>query len=542
MHSAYVPPIDRRTFLAGAAAGAGSLIALRDPTRAAEAARRQVGRSAQAGLPLARGGRFTQSVASGQPSANGVTLWTRLDGLERTSRLQVEVSRDADFRSVLYRQDVTAGAEQGFAVHHRADNRALRPGEQYFYRFYTCDENSPVGRFRTARPADSREPVRIGFFSCQAYEAGYYTPHVGLANEPDLDLVVCLGDYIYEKSFYENGLRPDKTGANRDGEVQTLEEYRDKYALYHSDPRLLELRRLHPMAAIWDDHEVEDNYAREKPGEQTSQVRVPFLERRNNGYRAFFEHMPQLRVPGDADRIYGRIPLGANAEVLLLDQRQYRDDQPCDDELFVPCAESEAPGRTYLGAPQKAWLKSALADSRATWKIVGNQAMVMSFDGPARNEINKDAWDGYAAEREELIAFLGERNISDVSFITGDIHTFFAGNVTASGRQGLPTDGPSRATEFVGGSMTSEGVADLAAREGAGRDQIALLTDAAILSNNPHIKFSNTSVRGYAVMEATPDELRVVFRAARSTTTERSDVFDLQRFRVARGRAEVEPV
>ena len=534
--------LDRRTFLTGAAAGAGTLLALRDPTRAAEAARRQVARGARSGLPLARGGRFTQSVASGQPSTNGITLWTHLDGLERTSRLQVEVSRDEDFRSVLYRQDVTAGAEHGFAVHHRANHRVLRPGEQYFYRFYTCDENSPVGRFRTARPADSAEPVRIGFFSCQAYEGGFYTPHVGLANEPDLDLVVCLGDYIYERSFYENGLRKDETGANRDGEVQTLGEYRDKYRLYHSDPRLLDVRRLHPMAAIWDDHEVEDNYARDKPGEATHEVRVPFLERRANGYRAFFEHMPHLRAADERDRIYGRVPLGANAEVFLLDQRQYRDDQPCGDELFVPCTESEAPGRTYLGSAQKAWLKAALADSRAAWKIVGNQAMAMSLDGPARNEINKDQWDGYAAERAELMSFIADRGIRDVSFITGDIHTFFAGHVTTTGRQGLPTDGPALATEFVGGSMTSEGVADMAAREGATRDQIALLTDAAILANNPHIAFSNTSLRGYAVLEAARDELRVVFRAARSTQTERSDVFDLQRFRVGRGRAEVERV
>ena len=145
--------------------------------------------------------------------------------------------------------------------------------------------------------------------------------------------------------------------------MQTLAEYRAKYALYHSDPRLLEVRRRSRCCAIWDDHEVEDNWARDQPGAATKDKRVAFLERRGNGFRAFFEHMPRIRAPGEPDRIYGSLPLGANAELFLLDQRQYRDDQPCGDEIFVPC-DDDAPGRTLLGAAQKAWLKDALARSR----------------------------------------------------------------------------------------------------------------------------------------------------------------------------------
>ena len=362
---------------------------------------------------------------------------------------QVEISRDEDFRSVLYRQNVVADVERGFAVHHRADNAALKPGEQYFYRFYTCDENSPVGRFRTARPADSAEPVRIGFFSCQAFEAGFYTAHAGLAAEPDLDAVVCLGDYIYEKVFYNDPeARPDRTGRDKDGYVETLEEYRAKYALYHTDSRLLEVRRKFPLIAITDDHEVEDNYAGGTPGGEGREGGIPFAQRRNNGYRTFFEHMPRIRDPREADRTYGSIPLGRHAELMLLDTRQYRDDQPCGDQFFVPCTESEAPGRTLLGAAQKQWLKDRLAASPATWKVVANQVMIMSLDGPSRNEVNKDGWDGYAAERQELLEFLDQRKIQDVTFITGDIHTFLAGNVTATGRQGA-ADRPAAARDGV---------------------------------------------------------------------------------------------
>jgi alkaline phosphatase D len=524
-----MPPVSwglttRRAFLGAAAAGAGGLLLGRDPASL-------VAQGTRSPLPLIRGGRFVQGVSSGQVSTGGATLWTKLDGIERTSRLQVEISRDEDFRSVLYRQDVAADAESGFAVHHRAEHRVLRPGEQYFYRFLTCDESSPVGRFRTARPADSAEPVRIGFYSCQAFEAGYYTAHGGLANEPDLDYVVCLGDYIYELPFYE-GPRKDTVG-----NAQTLEEYRRKYALYHTDPRLLELRRLHPMIAIWDDHEVEDNYAAGLQGDATqeSDRRVPFAARRSNGYRAFFEHHARIRVAEEPDRTYGSVSLGAHAELFLLDQRQYRDDQACGDQFFVPCDESEAAGRTLLGARQKQWLKDALAGSRASWKLVANQAMIMALDGPPRNEINKDQWDGYAAERAELLGHVAARGVKDVAFITGDIHTFFAGEVTQSGRTGLPSDGPAVATEFVGGSMTSQGILPPSVEDPGG-----LTTEAAVDANNPHIRFSNFRDRGYCVVEASAADLRVVFRAPRTVAAPASDVFDLARFRVPRGTPVVE--
>ena len=516
--------LTRRSLITGAGAGAGALLLGRGVGGAAP-----LGRSAQSALPLIRGGRFTQSVASGQQSLNGITLWTKLEGVERTSRLQVEISRDEDFRSVLYRQDVVADAEKSFAVHHRAENRVLAPGERYFYRFFTCDENSPVGQFRTARPADSAEPIRIGFFSCQDFVAGYYVGHRGLAQEPDLDVVVCLGDYIYEHLYYE-GPRQDTTGANKDGEVQTLEEYRAKYALYHSDKDLLAMRAKVPLINIWDDHEVEDNYAKDKPGAGTKQVRIPFAQRKVNGYRAFFEHMPRIRVPEEPDRTYGTIPLGANAELFLLDQRQYRDDQPCGDQFFVPCTESEAAGRTLLGATQKAWLKEGLERSRARWKVVANQAMIMSLDGPRGQEINKDQWDGYAAERQEILEHVRDKQIKDLTFITGDIHSFYVGNVTPTGRGGAPGDPPPVATEFVGGSLTSQFIFPPPADTAGG-----VVSEVGILSNNPHIKFANTRDRGYAVMECRPDRLNVTFRAARSVTDEKADVYDLAKYELAPG-------
>jgi len=521
--------ITRRRFLAGAG---GLVLAGGIPSARG---------LAQSGPAVARGGRFAQSVASGQPTPNGITLWTKVSELQRPGTMQFEVSTEPDFRSVLIRRSVSAEEARDFAITTRVDSAKLKPSERYFYRFFTCDESSPVGRFRTARAADSREPVRVAFFSCQDFESGFYTAHAGIAQEEDLDLVVCLGDYVYERSFDPNKTRVDQTGPNGTAEVQTLAEYRRKYGLYHTDADLLAVRARHPMYAMWDDHEVEDNYAADRQGDATQNRRIAYAQRQANGYRAFYEHMPQLEIAGRPNRIYGTIPLGRNADVILLDQRQYRSDQPCGDATAPPpgtCAEKDAPGRTMLGPEQKAFFKDALASSQATWKLVGNPLQMMSLDVVRGQPLVVDSWDGYTAERRELGEFVRDRGIENVSYLTGDIHTFFAGNVTPSGREG-PGEPGAVATEFVGGSITSEGIAD---RQGGDefRNQIALALDTSSGTQNPQIKYSNQSNKGYGVLEARSDELLVQYKAPRTVRAARSDIFTLQRFRVRDGVPNVE--
>ncbi|MDX6555367.1 MAG: alkaline phosphatase [Miltoncostaeaceae bacterium] len=504
------------------------------------------------GLPadatLARDVAFTQGVASGEPTPGGITLWTHLDGLEAPASLTLEVSRDPGFGSVLVAVPATATPDAAGAAQVRLEDTRLLPGEQYWYRFAARDADSPVGRFRTARPPDSREPVRIAFFSCQDWLAGYYGAHADLASRDDIDLVVCLGDYVYERAYISSSDRNPPVRADDSaggGEAQTLDEYRRKYALYHSDPHLLAMRAAHTIEAIWDDHEVEDNYADGEPGEATHDRRIPFLERRANSYRAFFEHMPRARVPADPDRIYGSLSLGS-AEIFLLDSRQYRDQQPCKGSVLLdfPCLSPEVdlPGRTLLGKPQMAWLKDGLQRSPAPWKVIANQVMVMSLDLLPRIPLNVDSWDGYGAERRELIDHIAAAGIPDVTFITGDIHTFFAGDVTRTGRELLRdssftlVDGPARATEFVGGAITSPGIVDRLAgpseaervHKADGLDKLAMLT-------NPHLAYVNQAYKGYAVMEASEAGLAVEYRAVRDARIPDSPCFTLRRFSVARG-------
>jgi alkaline phosphatase D len=524
--------VDRRELLELAGLGTGALIlggVPVDPALARRARRRRV--------PIARGGSFPQGVCSGAPSSRGITLWTRLEGYRRDRRLYLEVARDPDFRRVVHRRVVRAGAKRDHTVEKRVKGRFLKPGREYWYRFETRSGSSPVGRFRTLVPRDSREPVRVAFFSCQDWQAGYYGAHQAIARE-DVDLVVCLGDYIYERNFYE-GPRRDTLGANRDGEVQTLAEYRSKYRLYRTDRDLQAMHAAHPFAAIWDDHEVEDNWTGDEPGEETQQVRVPFPRRRRNGFRAFYEYMPfspVVRRPSVGHDLYRRLRLGRNVELFLLDERRYRDDQPCGDELFVPCPEAESEPRSFLGARQREWLKQGLERSGATWKLVGNQLMVMALDSAQGQPINKDSWDGYGVDRRDVLGHVRSRGIRNVAFLTGDIHTFFAGDVGVDGR------GPeSVATEFVGGSITSLGIPETV-RDISGvpltKEQYALVTQN-IRVVNPHLRYDEQRSRGYGVAEARPNELRVEFKGVEALTRSTSPR-TIGRFRVVNGTPRVQ--
>jgi alkaline phosphatase D len=190
---------DRRSFLAGS----GALILGGVPVMARAANTRRT-------IPFAKGGLFAEGVASGEPATRSATLWTRLSGLGADRRITLEVARDDDFRRVVLRRDLVARLSEAGAVKVRVPARArLRPGERYFYRFETRTTESPVGRFQTLRPPDSREPVRLAFFSCQDWQSGYYGAHRTIAEDDSLDFVLSLGDYIYEKNYYE-GPRQDR--------------------------------------------------------------------------------------------------------------------------------------------------------------------------------------------------------------------------------------------------------------------------------------------------------------------------------------------
>jgi alkaline phosphatase D len=514
------PRLGRRAFLIG---GLATGAVLSGPVNYAALARSKR-------IPLAKHVKFPQGIASGFPYPRGTILWTRAEGLKKSAKLKLEVAKDRHFKNTVLEKTVTARSDRDFTARTRVNG--LRPDHEYFYRFFTEHSHSEVGRFRTGPPLDSKRPLKIAYYSCQEYQPGFYNAQAAMANEKDVDLVLCLGDYIYE-SGYTKGVRTDSTGINHDGHVETLPEYWQKYRLYKSDPDLKRMHAAHNFLCIWDDHEVEDNYADGGPSPNAKAGmtnddyprRVPFPEREQNGYQARFNYMPVLRFEGDRNRIYDSLQMGALVNLLITDQRQYRDAQPCNDKIINPCLDEDG-DRSMLGATQKAWFKSALQSSKATWKIWGSEVMLMGFGsapGPNHGIIN-DGWDGYQKERKELLDFILDANIQNVVALTGDIHTFFAGT---AGTTGDTVTGRAAVPEFVGGSATSPGLPDE-----SGVDPTVFTNVAAL---NPHFQFSDFTHRGFGIVNVSATELTCELRRVQIQTRDRGAYGSLAKFSVPLG-------
>lgn len=569
---------NRRAFVGGA--GAAGVYLFGNPVMTSAALRRVV---------TASNVRFGSGVASGQIAQRAATLWTQVEGLGANSLLNYELATDDTFSQVIRRGKVGVDAASGTArlrVTNRKPNgelvakaKRLQPGERYYYRFFSRADNasSMVGRFRTALPPNSNETLKIAFFACQDYGTGFYTAHRDMARQ-DVDMVVALGDYMYENSYFVGAIRDlPKTP---DGQVRTLEEYRNQYRTYNADPDLQAVRAMAPMTVIWDDHEVEDNYAGPLPGgyfaepaadgtpartEENSGPDFSFAARRRNGYQAFFETHPIVRNPVEADRTWGSLRNG-QVELFALDTRQYRTDQPCNpNDAFLGFCSSQSqttdPNATLLGPDQRNWLVNGLKTSSARWKLVGNQVMMMALDIFPGNTMNTDAWDGYAAERAYICDVIAQNNIKNVSFFTGDIHTYFAGHVTRTGREPwVPfagyQGGAPVASELVVGSITSQGISDRISTlladwfygiekqfnpnavrqsdEGL-RNGIAQIVDPLALSLNPHMCFANTSYKGYGLAEVSANQMKVRYRASHDTRFSNTQPFTLASFTINNG-------
>ncbi len=485
------PATTRRQVLVGGAASLGA--AALGSTLGAPAA--------LAATPTPRGPAvsepFTLGVASGDPRHDGVVLWTRLapdplaeDGLggmpDRTVDVQWQVSHREDFAVLAASGTTETGPDQAHSVHVELEH--LRPRADYFYRFRVGNEISPVGRTRTAPvPGTRLERFDFAFASCQSYTHGHYTAQAHLAEE-DLDLVAFLGDYIYET--------PDQGEIGRghvpEAEIRSLADYRIRHAQYKTDLDLQAAHAAFPWAVVFDDHELENNWADDTSYEED----VPpeeFLLRREHALKAYYEHMPlraAQRPAGPDLHLYRRLTFGNLVDVHLLDTRQYRDAQ-------VEDSEREDPQRTLLGADQRRWLSQGLADSTATWNVLAQQVFFSQRDFAEGDttSFSDDAWDNYKAERDSVRDEIA--GVSNPVVLTGDVHANYVVDVKAD------FDDPysaTVATELVGTSFTS------------GRDGVEQNPgDAVQLAENPHIKFINRN-RGYVRNTVTPTEWTADYR------------------------------
>ncbi|MBC7366334.1 MAG: alkaline phosphatase D family protein [Undibacterium sp.] len=483
-------PLTRRSFIAGTASF----------TAAALLSTRAFG--LVTGAPKFSAYLFSLGVASGDPLPDGVVLWTRLaprpleigGGMEPDPvEVAWQIADDEAMNRIVQSGTAVANAQWAHSVH--VEVEGLRPDRWYWYRFKAGPDISPVGRTRTAPAAGVLpEKLRFAFASCQHYETGLYTAYEHLARE-DIDLVVHLGDYIYEGAAHDGHPRRHNVQ-----ECLALDDYRTRYALYKSDSALQSAHAIAPWIVTWDDHEVANNYAGDIP--EKPATREAFLFRRAAGYQAYFEHMPLRRSAqphGPEALLYRNLAYGRLAQFHVLDTRQYRTDQPQGDGNKPPSPVLMDPAGTLLGEKQRDWLCAGLERSPATWNILAQQIMMARVDrtrGPGVAH-SMDQWPGYEFERRRVLRHLHDKKIKNPVVLTGDIHTNWANELIADFDR---LDSQSVATEFVGTSISSGG------------DGSAKSKDLDLLyAENPFVKYFNAE-RGYVHCEVTPQTWRTDYR------------------------------
>ncbi len=484
---------------------------------------------------LARGA-FTHGVASGDPLPDGVVLWTRF-APANGRRIAWEISEDEAFASIARRGEANASAANDFCV--KLDVRGLRPGRRYFYRFLSASGPSPIGQTRTA-PAGWVESLTAALFSCANFPFGYFHAYGHAATRENIDIVLHVGDYIYE---YERGEYPNA----REGlperiiepahETVSLVDYCARYATYHTDPDLLELRRLKPISAVWDDHEIaNDAAARGAQNHQRSEG--TYADRIAAASKAYFDWMPLRRPERGGMRLHRALDWGDLARIVLLDTRLAGRDRQLDyrralaGRLSQGGGEAAAaiqafrdtllsdPRRALLGAEQEAWLARTLAQSKQrgqTWQIIAQQVVMgeqripsglsrllpESAHANTRRWIasgealgahglpwNLDSWGGYPAARTRLLQACAT-HANNAVVLSGDSHNCWLNNLAA------PQGGSLAAVEFAGGSVSSPGFERALSNASPGE------REALMQSNNPELAWCDATHRGYGVLRFT---------------------------------------
>jgi len=447
---------------------------------------------------------FSLGVASGDPEPDGVVIWTRLapdplggGGIDPEPILvKWEVSQDEAFTKVVQQGSVVAGPQLGHSIH--VELHGLKAHNWYYFRFHAGAEVSPVGRTRTAPAMDAMpEKMKFAFTSCQHFEVGYFNGYPHMQDE-DLDLVIHLGDYIYEYAGMDKRVRKH-IGSK---EIESLDEYRQRYAQYRMDEDLQETHRVFPWLVTWDDHEFDNNYANLVSEEEGISPEA-FLARRMNAYQAYYEFMPLRKrsFPQGPDmKLFRQCKYGRLADFFVLDTRQYRTDQPNGDRQKPMTGKVFDPQATMLGKNQENWLMSGMLKSDATWNVLAQQVMMAALNrGDEKGErYSMDQWPGYEISRRRLLRFFHERKIANPVVLTGDIHLNWVNDLQLDFKD---PKSPIVGTEWVGTSMSSAG---------NGGNFIPEYERAA--KQNDFVKWYNSN-RGYVSCELTKDQWKTSFRA-----------------------------
>ena len=457
---------------------------------------------------------FYHGVASGDPLADRVIIWTRVTpDAQGPVTVRWKVATDPRLADVVRSGEIQTSAARDYTV--KVDVDGLQAGRVYYYGFEALGAASLTGRTRTL-PATDPDHLRFAVVSCNNYEAGYYNAFSRIAERNDLDAVIHLGDYIYEYEPGKYGSAEVDRPHEPQKEILSLEDYRTRYSLYRLDTSLMRAHQQQVFINIWDDHESANDAWKDGAENHQPDTEGPWADRLNNSKQAYFEWIP---IRDNAQQqIYRTFSYGRFADLIMLDTRiEGRTQQPTD--IRAADFQSDSPERALLGETQAQWFLDALAQSQARWKVVGNQIIFselnVGFANPANPDslenIFLDIWDGYPAERRRVMEHIRANNIGNVVFLTGDFHCAFgfdvATEVLAPGRYNPETGEGSVAVEFAIPSITSANFDENLPPAQA--QQFNFLINNPIpglgINFNPHLKYVNLLNHGYLILDLKND-------------------------------------
>jgi alkaline phosphatase D len=511
---------------------------------------------------------FPQSVASGDPSVNGIVLWTRVDPNSQTAGNQLawQIAADPAMASILVQGVTTLSSSN--------DNTAklpisaaglLKPYTTYYYRFIYGGIPSRTGRFKTLPEPTSGPPINLAFVVCQDYGNGYYTAYAHLAQETHVDYVLHLGDYIYETitgNFHGNPARTVPPFPSGSTTIPVdVNDYRHLYKVYRSDSNLQAVHEAFAFIQLWDDHEFandchQDFHPDDNTAPNTADTPQPALRRFAN--QAWSEYaLADVAFDPNADwensiRVYRKISLGNIADLIVTDERLYRDGPPCGnnkvfERYFSPgCGEIEDSKRTMLGTAQKQWFLDQVTHSTATWKLWANEVMLMQLKVAGFIYVDLDQWDGYGKERQALLNSIHSSGVKNFIALTGDLHTFLAGYLRSNFDNIFSSP---MGIELMVGSISSANLAEaiessidlpsspLPARQFGVPPN---LLEPLIRANNPHIHYWDSSTHGYALLTLTASELTCVYKAVTTIRNPTASLVTLRTFTVPSGNVQLQ--
>lgn len=512
---------------------------------------------------------FTHNVASGEPTADSVLLWTRYVA-DSDARLTAELSLSPDFSSPVAGGSVTASAARDHIA--KITVSGLLSDRWYFYRFVAADGSaSPVGRTRTL-PAGETSAFNIAVFSCSNLPFGWFNGYAHAAARNDIDLAVHTGDYVYEYGYDvypRKGQALPGRSVQPDHEMVTLADYRLRYASYRIDPDLQRLHQVVPMIAMWDDHEIVNDAYRDGAENHQPETEGDYLTRRRIAEQVYREWMPVADL-APADALWRSYQIGNLATLIRTESRVSGRDKPAElAQAFGAGGDLAAnlarfrdtiwmdPARHMLGDDQARWLGDQFKASKAAgtrWQVWAQQCVMGSMKLPMETAdwvpkdapqivrtrsaaglaaskaglpFNMDAWDGYPVQRESLLRSAQAAD-ADLVVLSGDSHNGWGFD--------LPADGKPAGVEFAGHAITSPGFESYAPTV-APKD----VADALVRAN-PQLKWADTSSRGYMTLQLTQQSATAQWHKLRTIRERTTELVGTSSLSVLPGRRTIAPI